>query len=130
VGSRTPLIARAAAIAYAGVGAYATRLATTHNEPARFAGRTYPGPAAYQFLWVGTALSAPVYILGGYVRAGFTGNERVLRMLAATTIAGQLGEPITWRATGRERAIVVANLILPAIILVSLRPRPREESRP
>jgi hypothetical protein len=124
------LIARAAALAYAGVGVYATRFATTHNEPARFAGLTYPGPTAYQYLWLGTALSAPVYILGGCVRAGFTGNERVLRVLAALTIAGQLGEPITWRAAGRARAIVAANLILPVIILASLRPQRREESRP
>lgn len=101
-----------------------------HEEPARFVGRSYPGPAVYQFLWVGTALSAPVYILGGYMRAGLSGNERALRVLAAATFAGQLGEPITWRAAGRERAIVAANLVLPAIILASLRRRPREESRP
>ena len=109
---------------------YATRLAISHDEPARFAGRTYPGSPASQFLWAGTALSAPVYILGGYVRAGLSGNERALRVLAAATFAGQLGEPITWRAAGRERVIVAANLVLPAIILVSLRRRPREESRP
>jgi hypothetical protein len=130
VGSRAPLTARAAALAYAGVGVYATRVAIAHKEPARFAGRSYPGPAAYQFLWVGTALSAPVYILGGYVRAGLSGNERALRVLAAATFAGQLGEPITWRAVGRARAIVAANLVLPAIIMLSLRHRPRAGSRP
>jgi hypothetical protein len=59
---------------------YATRVAVARKEPARFAGRSYPGPAAYQFLWVGTALSTPVYIIGGYLRAGFTGNERALRV--------------------------------------------------
>jgi hypothetical protein len=130
VGSRAPLTARAAALAYAGVGVYAARLAIAHNEPARFAGRSYPGSPAFQFLWVGTALSAPVYILGGYLRAGLSGNEQALRVLAAATFAGQLGEPITWRAAGRERVIVAANLALPAIILGSLRRRRREESRP
>jgi len=129
VGSRAPVVARAAAVAYAAVGAYATRVAIEEEELARFGGRSYPGPASLQFLWAGTALSAPVYILAGYARAGMSGNRRALAVLAAATIAGQLGEPITWRAANtRQRAIVAANLILPAAILVSIRQSRRAES--
>jgi hypothetical protein len=136
VGSRAgltaaPLTARVAALAYAGVGVYATREAIMNKEPARFGGRKYPGASGTQFLWLGTGLSAPVYVLAGYVRAGLRGDDRMLRALAAATLAGQLGEPITWRgANGRQRAIVAANIVLPAVVMVSLRRRRRAVSRP
>ena len=125
-----PLTARVAALAYAGVGVYATRVAITSKEPARFAGRRYPGASGSQFLWLGTGLSAPVYVLAGYVRAGLRGDERMLRALAAATLAGQLGEPVTWRSSdARQRAIVAANIVLPAVVMLSLRRRRRAVSR-
>jgi hypothetical protein len=131
VESPAPVTARVAALAYVAVGAYATRVAITEGEPAHFGGRSFPGSPAYQFLWLGTALSAPVYVLAGYTRAALRGDRRSLQVLAATTIAGQLGESITWRTTSnRQRAIVAANLILPVVITVSLRRRPRAGSRP
>lgn len=135
MGSRAPLTvapitARVAALAYAGVGVYATRVAITSKEPARFAGRKYPGAGGSQFVWLGTGLSAPVYMLAGYVRAGLRGDERALRRLAVASIAGQLGEPVTWRSSDlRQRAIVAANIVLPTVIMMSLRRRRRAVSR-
>lgn len=95
MGPRAPLTARAAALAYVAIGAYAGRVAVADEEPPRFAGLSYPGTDAYQFLWLGTALSAPAYILAGYARAGLRGDRRALHWLAAVTVVGQLGEPIT-----------------------------------
>jgi hypothetical protein len=125
-----PIAARVAAVAYVGVGVYATRVAITSKEPARFAGRRYPGANGAQFLWLGTGLSAPVYILAGYARAALRGDPRMLRTLAAASLAGQLGEPVTWRGSSlQQRAIVAANIVLPAVVMVSLRRQRRAVSR-
>ncbi len=124
------MIARVAALAYVGVAAYATRVAIEDGVPARFAGRAFPGSPAQQFAWAGTGLSAPAYVLAGYATAAVTGNARRIGALAATTFAGQIGEPVTYTAgSTRQRAIVAANLTLPAVMLVALWRQARSGSR-
>lgn len=128
MGSRAPLIARAAALGYAGLAAYATRVAIEDDVPARFGGREYPGSVQQQFLWAGTGLSPPSYLVVAYAQLARTGHRTALAVLSLCTIAGHLGEPVTYRAVGRQRAIVIGGLGLLSVIAATTVPRPRAES--
>ncbi len=51
-------------------------------------------------------------------------NRRVVQVLSALFLIGAAGEPSTWRWEARsnaERAVVVANLAIPALMWVKSR---------
>lgn len=122
---------------YLATAAVGTALAIRKYLPARALGITWgTAPAADFVRGNGTGLSAPLYMLVllalttlGALRDDIWGSRalRFLTVQGAVFIAGQLSEPITWRALRKDEGdaptavVTLLNTALPAVIVVAAR---------
>jgi hypothetical protein len=100
-----------------------TVVALRYSVPGRPLGvRFWWGPRAEVVFW-GTGISAPLVSAAALgVGAASPSDEwarRILRLLGASIVVGQLVEPVNWerQVPGAVRAVAVANLVLaPALV--------------
>lgn len=121
--SGTTSAARRLALALAANQLVGTVVAMRYSIPGRPLGVRFPwGRRAELALW-GTGISAPL-LMAGALGAGavWPSDElarRLLQLLGAAIVAGQLVERVTWhrRRPGAVRAVVAVNLVLaPALV--------------
>lgn len=121
--SGTTRTARRLALALAANQLAGTVVATRYSIPGRPLGLRFPwGRRAEVALW-GTGISAPLVMAAALgVGAAWPSDawaRRLLQLLGAAIVAGQLVEPVTWHRDrpGPVRAVVAVNLVLaPALV--------------
>lgn len=121
--SGTTRIARCLGLVLAANQLIGTVVALRHSIPGRPLGLRFPWGRRAEVAFWGTGISAPLVMAAALgVRAAWPSDElarRLLGLLGAAIVAGQLVEPVTWQGSqpGAVRVVVAVNLVLaPALV--------------
>ena len=134
--SRPTRTARCLGLALAANQFVGTVVALRYSVPGRPLGvRFWWGRRAEVVFW-GTGISAPLVMAAALgVGAASPSEEwarRILRLLGASIVVGQLVEPVNWErhVPGAVRAVAVGNLVLAPTLVAATSPKSAERGSP